>query len=59
MTCTEAVKTFFERKGAISPDGGRKIENAELMVFAKQGTGALRALGTACAKELGVELDPK
>lgn len=58
MKATDAIHGFFERQDAISPNGGRKVENRELLDYAqKNGPGSTRELGELCAAELGVELD--
>lgn len=57
MKSIDAIRIFFERDDKISPGGGRKMENAEIMFFARSNpTGSLRELAELAAKELGVEL---
>ena len=48
MSRVEAIKRFFEA------DGGRKIENREVLDLSKE---AREELGQMCATALGAELD--
>ena len=53
-----AIKRYFEQADDIAPQGGRKVEMAELI----EAKGGLKKedkaeLGGLCAVELGIELD--
>lgn len=57
MKSIEAIKTFFERKDKIAPNGGRPMPNSEILAFGKQNPpGSLRDLAVLCAAELNVEI---
>lgn len=50
MTGINAIKTFFERADKIAPEGGRKVENRELMNLDKE---SRRELGELACAALG------
>ena len=49
----EAIKTFFERKDSISPNGGRKVSMTEFKALEQADREELSQLAAA---ELGVEI---
>ena len=53
MTNATAIKTFFEQTDHIAPNGGRKVEMAEMKALGRDG---LKELGALCAAALGVEI---
>lgn len=57
MKKMEAMKTFFERDDAISPGGGQKVQNRELLDLKKADDDSYDELAELSAAELGVELD--
>lgn len=60
MRSIEAIKTFFERKDTITPNGGRPVSNQEILKYARENpVGATRALAEMCAVELAVTIDDK
>lgn len=52
----EAIKTFFQRKDRITPEGGRTVDMSELKGLSSNDR---EELGNLAAKELGVTLDSK
>lgn len=52
-----AIKVLFERKDAITPDGGRKVDAKELIELKKADSQGFDWMARECAKVLNVELE--
>ena len=57
MKSIDAIKTLFQRKDSISPEGGRLVTTHELIELTKSKPGAAREMAEMCAKELGLTLE--